>query len=178
MIDRLREESRRAKDDLRRLQAQLATTKQTLAAVTTAGEWVNSVIEGMQQATHDRLATVVSRCLKLVFGDDAYEFAIRFESRGKVRFEFVRGGQAFDPDDQVGGGVIDVAAFALRLAAVVCLRLPRVLVLDEPFRFVSREYRPVVAELLEVVSTEFGVQIIQVTHARELVSGLVVKIGE
>lgn len=178
MIPRLWNQLRSLKAQLKRNKAQTAETKTAAAALDEAVKWMLEMVQGLQAATHARLADVVSRCLVAVFGPDAYRFVILFEGKGKVRFAFERGGEQFDPDDQVGGGVLDVAAFALRVAAVVATRSAKVLVLDEPFRFVSRQYRPAVADLLSVVSQEFGIQIIQVTHASEMIAGVVIRVGK
>lgn len=124
---------------------------------------------------HDHIALVVSRCLEAVF-DDPYEFRILFDKkRGKTeaRLAFVRNGQEVSPTDAAGGGVVDVAAFALRLACLMTAQPPvrKVLILDEPFRFVSAGYRDRVRTMLETVSKEMGVQIVMVTHAEELQAG-------
>lgn len=176
LLDKLTTQVRQYKADLKRKREQGERTGRQKEQTEEAIEWVTGVIGAMQAVTHERIATVVTRCLAFVFGPDAYAFAIRFEDKGKVRFELTRGGESFDPDDQVGGGVLDVAAFALRLAVVTCLHAAKILVLDEPFRFVSREYRPAVARLLDVVAAEFGVQIIMVTHAEEMVCGRVIQL--
>lgn len=142
-----------------------------MAGVEEAAAWVEALVEQLQTAAHSRLSVVVSKCLAAVFGDKAYTFRLVFETKGRVSYQFERDGELYTDLDQVGGGVLDVAAFALRVAAV-CAARPRpeqVLVLDEPFRFVSKEYRPAVAGLLAAVSAEFGVQIIMVTHAPDLV---------
>jgi ABC-type sulfate/molybdate transport systems ATPase subunit len=80
-----------------------------------------------------------------------------------------------------GGGVVDVAAFALRLACLM-LRRPkgrRLLVLDEAFRFLSerKEYRNRVRDLLVSLSEEMQVQVVLVTHDPVLEVGKVVEIG-
>jgi ABC-type molybdenum transport system ATPase subunit/photorepair protein PhrA len=56
--------------------------------------------------------------------------------------------------------------------------LRRLLVLDESFRFVSKEFRPGIAQLLEELSGELGVQIISVSHIPELEVGKVIRMGE
>jgi ABC-type sulfate/molybdate transport systems ATPase subunit len=79
-----------------------------------------------------------------------------------------------------GGGVVDVAAFALRIACLT-LRKPalrKVLILDEPFRFLSAEYRPRVRSLIESLADEFGVQFIIVTHLDEFRCGKVITLSE
>ena len=48
--------------------------------------------------------------------------------------------------------------------------------MDEPFKFVSEEYRENVRVLLEQLSKEMSIQFIFVTHIQELVTGKVVKL--
>ena len=93
------------------------------------------VARTIQDRVHSKIATLVSRCLREVF-DEPYEFVIHFESkRGKTeaRLVFQRDGMEVDPMSSGGGGVLDVAAFALRVIALVMTRPPlrRLLVLDE-----------------------------------------------
>lgn len=141
---------------------------------------IRTAARAMQDTIHARVSVLVSECLASVFGPDAYEFKLVFEEkRGRVeaRPVFVRDGMEHSYDE-IGGGVVDVASFALRLAALT-LRRPSVrpmIVLDEPFRFLSKEYRPAVRELLLKLSEKLNFQIIQVTHAPELVCGDVIEI--
>ena len=65
--------------------------------------------QAVQETAHRKLASVVSRCLRAVFGDEeAYEFKIRFErKRGKTEAELVfeRDGEVLDdPKEMAGGG--------------------------------------------------------------------------
>jgi DNA repair exonuclease SbcCD ATPase subunit len=141
---------------------------------------IQAVAQQVQQAAHDRIASVVSRCLEAVF-DEPYEFRIEFErkrGRTEARLEFVRNGTAMDPMTASGGGVVDVAAFALRISSLMLARPPlrRLVVLDEPFKFVSEEYRENVKELLEQLAEEMGIQFLMVTHIRELECGKVVRL--
>ena len=113
--------------------------------------------------------------------DSPYTFQIRFEQRRgrtEATIELERDGIRVDPMTAAGGGVVDVAAFALRLAALVLVQPParRLLVLDEPFRFVSLEYRHKVRELLTTLADEMRVQFIIVTHQDELRCGKVIEV--
>ena len=138
------------------------------------------VAQAVQQEAHDRIAGVVSKCLETVF-DEPYEFKIVFDrKRGKTEAKllFSRNGMDVDPLTASGGGVVDVAAFALRLACLVLTRPPtrRIIVADEPFRFVSAEYRGRVRRLLETLSEEMKVQFVMVTHIDALKCGKVVEL--
>lgn len=145
-----------------------------------AQQLLQSIAAAVQQETHSRIASIVSRCLEAVF-DEPYEFHIDFEQkRGKTEavLTFQRGGIAVDPMTASGGGVVDVAAFALRLSCLLLTRpkLRKVLILDEPFRFVSKEYRPRVRQLMERLAEEMEIQFIVVTHIHDFRTGNVVEI--
>lgn len=146
-----------------------------------AQQIVQVVAETLQNQVHARVASVVTKCLQSVF-DDPYEFSIRFErKRGKTEAKLVLsrdGLELTDPLNEAGLGVVEVAAFALRVVALILTMPPkrRLLVLDEPFRFVSREYRRAVRDVVVDLSREMGVQVVMVTHAKELVCGKVIEL--
>jgi DNA repair exonuclease SbcCD ATPase subunit len=143
-----------------------------------------SVAQKVQQAAHGRISAVVSRCLAAVFGEDAYTFRIDFvRKRGKTEavLTFVdKDGNPIDPLDGSGGGAVDVASFALRLASLTFQkpRRRRLVVADEPFKFVSERggFRERVRELIEALAEELDFQFILVTHDRLLEVGKVVEI--
>lgn len=141
---------------------------------------VQLVAQTVQKQAHDKIAGVVSRCLEAVF-DEPYEFQIHFEQkrgRTEARLVFVRDGNEVDPMTGSGGGVVDVAAFALRVACILLSKpqVRRVLIMDEPFRFVSACYRPRLRGMLEQLAKELGMQFIQVTHIEELKTGKVIEL--
>ena len=76
-------------------------------------------------------------------------------------------GEKFSPRDEVGGGVLDIAALAMRLA-VWAMMEPRpspVFVLDEPSKFLSADLRQDFGRMLYELAGMLGVQFIVVTHS-------------
>lgn len=144
-----------------------------------AQQVIQHVVQTVQQTAHKQIAEVVSKCLQTVF-EEPYEFVIRFERRrGKTEAElvFVRDGIEVQPIDAAGGGVVDLAGFALRLACLILSRPRRrkVLVLDEPFKFVHGDKnRQRVRQLLLSLAKEFDVQFIISTGIPEYHIGKVV----
>jgi DNA repair exonuclease SbcCD ATPase subunit len=139
------------------------------------------VSKAVQQAAHNKIASVVSRCLEAVF-DDPYEFQIKFDTkrgRTEARLVFIRDGIEVDPVSASGGGVVDVASFALRLACLSLSRPPlrKLMVLDEPFKFVSENYREQIRSLLKILSKEMEFQFLFVTHIPDLQCGKVITIS-
>lgn len=187
LLDRYKEKVTALENELSAVRARLLDERISLGwaeeevtNVEQAQALVQTVAQQIQQQVHRHIASVVSRCLEAVF-DEPYEFQIIFEQRrGRTEAElvFVRDGLTIDPMLASGGGVVDVASFALRLACLLLTRPPlqRVLVLDEPFKFVSAEYRDRLRMLLEMLAKEMQVQIIMVTHIPELRVGKVVEL--
>lgn len=146
-----------------------------------AQELIQEIAEKIQQQAHQRIAVVVSKALSTVFADDAYAFAIEFvKKRGKTeaRLLFYRDGYSVEPLEAAGGGAVDIAAFALRLACVIYSRpnLRRLLILDEPFRHLSPALIPQINEMLRVLSRETQTQIILATHLEGLDCGKTVRV--
>jgi DNA repair exonuclease SbcCD ATPase subunit len=159
----------------------LQEAREKFSAAEEARSIVQSVAEAVQRESHKKVSEIVTHCLKAVFGDDAYEFEIHFEQkRGKTEASlvFVRDGLELDPATACGGGVLDLAAFALRLACLVLSRPQRrkFLALDENFKHMSREYIPAVKELLLSLARSYSLQIILITHNPDLVCGKVVEL--
>lgn len=183
-LDRLQSEYAHARRTVKQERVALTQAKEDVAHAEEAQQVVQGIAEAVQQRAHEQIAAVVSRCLEAVFGEEAYQFRIDFkQARGKTEAHllFVRDGVVLDdPVGAVGGGVIDVSSFALRLASLI-LALPRkrrLLITDEPFKMLSRKYIPAVRELLLVLSKELDLQIIMTTHNKELMIGKVIEIGD
>lgn len=158
----------------------LLTAQQHLTASQEAQLLFQEVAKQVQQSVHQEITKVVTHCLSTIF-EDSYEFAILFEKkRGKTeaRPVFYRDGNELDPLTAAGGGVCDVASFALRLACLMMQRprVRRLLVLDEPFRHLSKNYHPKVITLLETLTERLGLQILMVTHSNGLACGKIIEL--
>jgi len=129
------------------------------------------------KAIQDRLvfyiSSIVTKALKTVF-PNPYTFRMDYNVRGGTKSQAIpileRDGEEYDPLSSCGGGVVDVISFALRVSCLLLTRPSpnRVLILDEPFRFVSRDLQPRVREMLEMLSDELKIQFIIVTHEEEI----------
>lgn len=180
-VDRKLVELKAARERLREEKKLLEVSCQHHEDVLEAQQIVQQIAQRIQQRAHDQIAGVVSRCLAAVF-DEPYTFKILFErkrGRTEARLVFERDSLTVDPLTASGGGVVDVAAFALRIACVVLNKpsLRRFLILDEPFKFLSIENRGRMRGLLESLSKEMGVQLVMITHIGEFQAGKVIELS-
>lgn len=158
----------------------LGAVQLRIRALDEAQALAQHVAQQVQSQAFSKISSLVTRCLE-VFAEP-YTFSIKLErKRGKVEayLLFLKDGMEVDPLTAAGGGCVDVAAFALRLACL-CLKRPaarKLLVLDEPFKNPSEEYMPRIRALLEILSRELKVQILLVTHEAQLKTGTIVPLS-
>lgn len=143
----------------------------------TSLEQAQVVIQEVALLTQDMLRYHISELVTLALAavfDDPYTFEVDFQQRRnqtECDLWFVRDGERIDPITASGGGAVDVASFALRVS-LWSLKKPRsrpILVLDEPFKYVSSNYRQRTSEMLKMISEKLSLQILMVTHSEELV---------
>lgn len=146
--------------------------KSTLANQEKAREIIREVGLITQQQLQVHITDIVSLALEAVF-PDPYTFEVDFvERRNRTECDlfFCRNGERVNPITASGGGVVDIASFALRVASwsMASPHFRNTLVLDEPFRYLSVEMLPQAGKMLKQLSEELGLQIIMITHSEEL----------
>ena len=157
-----------------RLRKEVRRGERRLQHIAKARALLQDVALQTQEQLRFHIEEVVNLALEAVF-PDPYRLEVDFvERRNKTECDlwFVGdGGERIKPIDAAGGGAVDVAALALRVA-VFSLQRPRprsVLVLDEPGRFVSRDLQARFGGMMAELSKRLGIQIIMVTHSEEYI---------
>lgn len=158
----------------------LAEADKQLEATRIALDLSQKVAKEVQAVVHAKVASIVSRALSAVF-PEPYEFRLNFEDKGgrtQAVLTFERDGMEVDPMTASGGGVIDIAALALRISCLLLAQPPvrRLIVADEPLRHLSRNFRSKARDFFAVLSEELKIQMIFVTHDEGLVTGKVVEL--
>jgi DNA repair exonuclease SbcCD ATPase subunit len=123
--------------------------------------------EKLHKQIIDTYSEIGTMCLQSIFGDD-----YRYKMIGEIKYGLLsishivldKKGNEIDPINSMGGGVVDVLSFALRLTTLLLSGTDRLLILDEPFRFLSRDKIPIIRSVLDILSVDYGVQIEMVTH--------------
>lgn len=154
------------------LEREINSSKRMLSRYERALEIVKQVGLATQKQLEYHLAEQVSLAMEAVF-DDPYKLKVDFqEKRGKTEVEllFARRDLEFPPLGSAGGGTIDVASLALRIAYWSMRRDKKVrplLLLDEPFSQLKGEAanrRALV--IIQEISRKLGLQIITVSDER------------
>lgn len=183
-IDRIKDIVRMKTGEKGYIEAQLEKCILKIAAIeksidisATAQEILQIVAKDTQNMFVSNISDVVSSALEAVFGENSYKFSVEFvQRRGKTEVDmyFIRDGEKIDPLSSSGGGAVDVASFALRVAVWSILvnsnrKISNTIILDEPFRFLSRELQPLAGNMLKMLSDKLGIQFIIVTHNQDII---------
>ena len=180
-LDRIKTQVNKDVAERNYLNEQLAKQKRDFSNLSIHVESIEKVRALFQEAaalTQKKLeyhiSNVVSTALAAIW-DDPYEFELEFVvKRGKTEANlwFVRDGEKMHPMDSAGGGAIDVASMALRIAAWTISKNTRpIVILDEPFRNLSENLQNRAADMVRMLSEKLGLQVILISHINELVSG-------
>jgi DNA repair exonuclease SbcCD ATPase subunit len=150
------------------LQAELSEKKRSLRQHEQAREVVREVGLKTQQSLQFHIGDITSTALEAVFVDP-YKLDVEFiQRRNKTECDltFVRDGHKIDPLSASGVGAVDVTSFALRIASWSMSRphTRNVIILDEPFRYLSENYQEQASIMLKELSQKLGLQFIIVTH--------------
>jgi hypothetical protein len=148
--------------------ADLAQLQEDIAA---AAAIIQVTAKETQENLRHHIEDIVELALDTCF-PDVYSFVLEFETkRGRTEagMYLVDNGVRIDPMDAAGGGVVDIISFALRIAAWTLSKTDNVIVLDEPFKFLSVNLRPLAGEILKKLTQRLGLQFIMVTHDEAMI---------
>jgi DNA repair exonuclease SbcCD ATPase subunit len=137
-----------------------------------AREIVREVGMKTQEQLQYHISDITSLALESIF-DDPYELKVEFvQRRNKTECDllFVRDGETMKPVDSSGGGTVDVASFALRIASwsMSNPRTRNTIILDEPLRFLSVDNQERASRMIKELSDKLGLQFIIISHEEEL----------
>jgi DNA repair exonuclease SbcCD ATPase subunit len=161
--------------ELESISVRLKTLTQEQEDISRSLEIIQVVAKLTQQELEVHISELVTLALEAVF-PNPYKMVLKFETRrNRSEADLLlqdENDNLLNPMDAVGGGVVDVAAFALRIALWI-LKRPRpraMIVLDEPFRFLSSDLQEKASIMLKELSKKLGIQFILVTHEEQLLS--------
>ncbi len=171
-IEQLKGERNKVQATLSKTNQKVTEKKQELVYHEQAREIIRNVGVRTQSQLSYHISDISTLALESIFSDP-YRLEVEFiQRRNKTECDlfFNRDGMQINPLSAAGGGVIDVASFALRVASW-SMQKPRsrsTLLLDEPFKHLSTALLPHASAMLKQISERLGLQIILITHTDEL----------
>ena len=148
------------------------TYAKTLDVALQARIVVQTVAESTQKQIEWHISNLVTSALAAVF-PDPYTCTLKFvQRRNQTEADLIFTKDGNETDDLLstaGGGAVDIASFALRVALWSIKKTRSVIILDEPFRFLSVNLQAKASEMIKEISEKLGIQIIMVSHLPEII---------
>ena len=159
------------------LQSQLKSANDSLVAAESRNQnsrlariIVQTVAEETQKKIEYQISNIVSLALVSVF-PDPYECKLQFvKRRNKMEADilFLKNENEGKPIEIAGGGTLDVASFALKTAIWAIKPTNNVMILDEPFHFLSRDLQSKCSQMIKMIQEKMKIQFIIVSHIPEI----------
>jgi len=139
-------------------------------------EEVRIILQKVGKSTQNSLSfqieEIVNLALDAVFEDSNYKFKITFiEKRNRTEAELyvLKNGHRMNPVKANGGGLLDILSFALRISLWTLCKSTPTLIMDEPFKFLSKELQEKAGTLVQTLSDKLKLQFIIVTHEQAII---------
>jgi DNA repair exonuclease SbcCD ATPase subunit len=161
-------------EDIDILEVSIKRNERSLIRHTEAAELIKLAGLKTQEQLQYHISDITSMAMEAVF-PDPYDIRVEFiQRRNKTECDifFVRDEQKVDPLSSSGGGAIDVATLALRVACW-SMNIPHtrnVIVLDEPLKNLDKKKQELGSQIIKEISQKLGIQFIIVTHEEVLAS--------
>lgn len=134
---------------------------------------ISEAARATQLQFKSHVESLVTMAIQTVFPEDRYKFVMRFglEANRSIIYLLVQQDdkEPYNPEDEQGGGLLDIISFALRVV-MWSLERPRsraIFIMDEPFRFCGK-LTALAGNMAKEISQKLGLQILMVTHEQEL----------
>lgn len=119
-----------------------------------------------QDKMRSRFCDIAQSCLDAVF-PDSYKFHLEFVARRgatevDIKLQPVGTDKLLEPISANGGGVVDILALSLRVACLTLSKNARILIMDEPFKYVREGAKERLGAVITSIARKLGLQIIMV----------------
>lgn len=171
-IRQARKEKKALLAEQNRLSTAIEEAKDHLIETSQLKAIVITVSNQTQLFVAERISSLVSLALHSTGFD--YDFKVDFVQRRNTTeadLFFVKDGNEMNPLNCSGGGALDIASFALRIALWSMKKSSSIFILDEPFKHLSIDRQAKAGKLLHELADKFGLQIVMVSHNPEIVYG-------
>lgn len=126
----------------------------------------------------EQISSIVTLALQNVGFD--YQFKVQFVlRRGTTEADllFIKDGEECSPMESSGGGAIDIAAFAIRIALWSLRKDTNIFILDEPFKYLSADLQEAAGNMVKELAHHFNLQVIMVSHNEVILADNTVTLG-
>lgn len=133
--------------------------------------YFNKLVDSKRKEIMDKVVGLVTYGLQSVFQNPTMKLMVKERIQRNQKFYTLAisiDGVETDDWNSASGGVVDVLSFMLRVVLLSVSSNRKFLVLDEPFKGLSKGYRENLGDFLRLLSDQLGIQFLIVSHQAEI----------
>ena len=114
--------------------------------------------------------SLVTEALTSIFEKDI-RFNIKlysYRNEPAIDVSVIENNLEVDPQKSCGGGLNDIISFVIKIIFIYLKKSSRIIILDEPLKFLSRDYIEQSSNFIHDISKRMNIQIILVSHKPDL----------
>jgi DNA repair exonuclease SbcCD ATPase subunit len=163
----------RIENETRRLHRKIVVSEREIISHEKARIILTEIQKSTQKDTKEKIESLVTLAIRSVFTDRDFNFKLDFQRKNNRIYVYPiveEYDQEYSPEDDLGGGIVDIISIAMRVVLwhMESPRTRNTIILDEPFRFTG-QLAVKAGEMLKYLSEKLNFQVIMVSHNDDLI---------
>ena len=133
-------------------------------------DFLMSVSANYRDQLCNLFTSLVTEALTSIFEKDI-RFNIKlysYRNEPAIDVSVIENNLEVDPQKSCGGGLNDIISFVIKILLIYLKKSSRIIILDEPLKFLSRDYIEQSSNFIHDISKRMNIQIILVSHKPDL----------
>ena len=133
-------------------------------------DFLMSVSANYRDQLCNLFTSLVTEALTSIFEKDI-RFNIKlysYRNEPAIDVSVIENNLEVDPQKSCGGGLNDIISFVIKIIFIYLKKSSRIIILDEPLKFLSRDYIEQSSNFIRDISKRMNIQIILVSHKPDL----------
>ena len=136
-------------------------------------EFLTTISANYRDQLCNLFTSLVSEALTNIF-EKNIKFKINlysYRNEPAIDISVIENGLEIDPQKSCGGGLNDIISFVIKIIFIYLKKSSKIIILDEPLKFLSRDYIEQSSNFIREISKRMNIQIIIVSHKPDLEFG-------
>ena len=133
-------------------------------------DFLMSVSANYRDQLCNLFTSLVTEALTSIFEKDI-RFNIKlysYRNEPAIDVSVIENNLEVDPQKSCGGGLNDIISFVIKIIFIYLKKSSKIIILDEPLKFLSRDYIEQSSNFIREISKRMNIQIILVSHKPDL----------
>jgi DNA repair exonuclease SbcCD ATPase subunit len=153
-----------------KIQEDISAINNEASSLTELKDFLMTVSANYRDQLCNLFTSLVTEALTSIFEKDI-RFNIRlysYRNEPAIDISVIEDNLEVDPQKSCGGGLNDVISFVIKIIFIYLKRSSKIIILDEPLKFLSRDYIEQSSNFIHEISKRMNIQIILVSHKPDL----------